>query len=71
MRLARSLRLDLASLCRCVGHFLRQITTQGVIHVRQAAPAFLAKTSYLALLASATQELSSAKIRQSIVDLVG
>ena len=50
---------------------MRQITTQGVIHVRQAAPAFLAKTHYSALLASATQELSSAKIRQSIADLVG
>jgi hypothetical protein len=37
----------------------------------QAAPAFLAKTSYLALLTSATQELSPAKIRQSIADLVG
>jgi hypothetical protein len=36
-----------------------------------AAPAFLAKTSYSALLASATQELSPAKIRQSIADLVG
>lgn len=37
----------------------------------QAAPAFLAKTSYSALLTSATQELSPAKIRQSIADLVG
>jgi hypothetical protein len=36
-----------------------------------AAPAFLAKTPYSALLASATQELSPAKIRQSIADLVG
>lgn len=36
-----------------------------------AAPAFLAKSSYSALLASATQELSPAKIRQSIADLVG
>ncbi len=36
-----------------------------------AAPAFLAKTSYSALLASATQELSPTKIRQSIADLVG
>jgi hypothetical protein len=36
-----------------------------------AAPAFIAKTSYSALLASATQELSPAKIRQSIADLVG
>ena len=36
-----------------------------------AAPAFLAKTSYSALLTSATQELSPAKIRQSIADLVG
>ena len=36
-----------------------------------AAPAFLTKTSYSALLASATQELSPAKIRQSIADLVG
>ncbi|WP_295553890.1 hypothetical protein [Limnohabitans sp. Rim8] len=36
-----------------------------------AAPAFLAKKSYSALLASATQELSPAKIRQSIADLVG
>ena len=37
----------------------------------QAAPAFLAKTAYSALLTSATQELSPAKIRQSIADLVG
>lgn len=37
----------------------------------QTAPAFLAKTSYSALLASATQELSPTKIRQSIADLVG
>jgi hypothetical protein len=36
-----------------------------------AAPAYLAKTSYSALLAKATQELSPAKIRQSIADLVG
>lgn len=36
-----------------------------------AAPAFLAKTSYSALLASATQELSPVKIRQFIADLVG
>ena len=36
-----------------------------------AAPAFLAKTSYAALLTSASQELSPAKIRQSIADLVG
>jgi hypothetical protein len=36
-----------------------------------AAPAFIAKTSYSALLTSATQELSPAKIRQSIADLVG
>ncbi len=36
-----------------------------------AAPAFLAKTSYSALLTSASQELSPAKIRQSIADLVG
>lgn len=36
-----------------------------------AAPALLAKTSYSALLASATQELSPTKIRQSIADLVG
>ena len=35
------------------------------------APAFLAKTSYSALLTSATQALSPAKIRQSIADLVG
>ena len=35
------------------------------------APTFLAKTSYSALLTSATQELSPAKIRQSIADLVG
>jgi hypothetical protein len=37
----------------------------------QAAPAFLSKTAYSALLTSATQELSPAKIRQSIADLVG
>ena len=37
----------------------------------QAAPAFLAKTAYSALLTSATQELSPTKIRQSIADLVG
>jgi hypothetical protein len=37
----------------------------------QAAPAFLAKTSYSALLASAAQELSPTKIRQSIAELVG
>ena len=37
----------------------------------QAAPTFLAKSSYSALLTSATQELSPAKIRQSIADLVG
>ena len=36
-----------------------------------AAPAFLAKTTYSALLTSATQELSPTKIRQSIADLVG
>lgn len=36
-----------------------------------AAPAFLAKTPYSALLTSATQELSPAKIRQSIAELVG
>lgn len=36
-----------------------------------AASGFLAKTSYSALLASATQELSPTKIRQSIADLVG
>ena len=36
-----------------------------------AAPAFLAKASYSALLTSATQELSPAKIRQSIAELVG
>lgn len=36
-----------------------------------AAPAFLAQTSYAALLASATQALSPTKIRQSIADLVG
>jgi hypothetical protein len=36
-----------------------------------AAPAFLAKTSYSALFTSATQELSPAKFRQSIADLVG
>jgi hypothetical protein len=39
--------------------------------MRQAAPAFLAKTSYLALLTRATLEFSLAKIRQSIADLVG
>lgn len=37
----------------------------------QAAPAFLSKTTYSALLNSASQELSPAKIRQSIADLVG
>ena len=37
----------------------------------QAATNFLGKTTYSALLASATQELSPAKIRQSIADLVG
>jgi hypothetical protein len=36
-----------------------------------SAPAFLAKTTYSALLTSATQELSPTKIRQSIADLVG
>jgi hypothetical protein len=36
-----------------------------------AAPDFLAKTSYSALLTSASQELSPTKIRQSIADLVG
>lgn len=36
-----------------------------------AAPAFMAKTSYSALLTSAAQELSPVKIRQSIADLVG
>jgi hypothetical protein len=36
-----------------------------------AAPAFVAKTAYSALLTSATQELSPTKIRQSIADLVG
>jgi hypothetical protein len=36
-----------------------------------AAPAFLAKTTYSALLTSASQELSPAKIRESIADLVG
>lgn len=36
-----------------------------------AAPAFLLKTSHSSLLASATQELSPAKIRQSIADLIG
>jgi hypothetical protein len=36
-----------------------------------ASPAFLAKTTYSALLTSATQELSPTKIRQSIADLVG
>lgn len=39
-----------------------------MLHV---APAFLAKYSYSALLTSATKELSPAKIRQSIADLVG
>jgi hypothetical protein len=37
----------------------------------QAAPAFLSKTTYSALLNSASQELSPVKIRQSIADLVG
>ena len=37
----------------------------------QAAPAFLSKTTYSSLLNSASQELSPAKIRQSIADLVG
>jgi hypothetical protein len=37
----------------------------------QAAPTFLSKTTYSALLNSASQELSPAKIRQSIADLVG
>lgn len=37
----------------------------------QAAPKFLSKTTYSALLTSASQELSPAKIRQSIADLVG
>lgn len=37
----------------------------------QAAPAFLAKTPYSALLTSASQELSPVKIRESIADLVG
>jgi len=37
----------------------------------QTAPAFLSKTTYSALLNSASQELSPAKIRQSIADLVG
>ena len=36
-----------------------------------AAPAFLAKTAYSALLNSATQALSPTKIRQSVADLVG
>ncbi len=36
-----------------------------------AAPAILAKTVHSALLTSASQELSPAKIRQSIADLVG
>lgn len=36
-----------------------------------AAPAFLAQTSYSAVLTSATQALSPTKIRQSIADLVG
>lgn len=36
-----------------------------------AAPAFLAKTSYSALFTSASQELSPAKIRESIAALVG
>lgn len=35
------------------------------------SPGFLTKTTYSALLASATQELSPVKIRQSIADLVG
>lgn len=37
----------------------------------QAATDFLAKTTYSALLTSASQELSPTKIRQSIADLVG
>lgn len=37
----------------------------------QAAPDFLGKTTYTALLTSASQELSPTKIRQSIADLVG
>lgn len=37
----------------------------------RAAPAFFAQPSHAALLASATQELSPTKIRQSIADLVG
>jgi len=37
----------------------------------QAATALMARSSYSALLTSATQELSPAKIRQSIADLVG
>lgn len=36
-----------------------------------AAPAFLTKTTYTALLNSASQELSPAKIRQFIAELVG
>lgn len=36
-----------------------------------SVPAYLAKPSYSALLATATQELSPAKIRQSIADMVG
>ncbi len=36
-----------------------------------AAPAFLAKTPYSAILASASQELSPTKIRESIAALVG
>lgn len=37
----------------------------------QAATEFLGKTTYSALLTSASQELSPTKIRQSIADLVG
>lgn len=37
----------------------------------QAAPAFLSKTTYSALLNSASQDFSPVKIRQSIADLVG
>ena len=37
----------------------------------QTAPTFLAKTTYSALLTSASQELSPARIRESIADLVG
>jgi tetratricopeptide (TPR) repeat protein len=37
----------------------------------QVATDFLGKTTYSALLTSATQELSPTKIRQSIADLVG